>query len=229
MGKRAGTSRGRRSGVLASAWPKVEAGPRPLSLAHGCQRALSFMLLTRKSGKVVVAVADNLRIKSTIGRHAVVKSYPKRFPLGRHRARRAAPSGALKQGGRRSLRPSCLSTLGSALEILKHFYVFADASGGQFRDVHSFTALWTGLEETLLDLEKLAVAVELTLDVFFVERVTGFGRLQLLDHRRVLLIRGSSPALRGGGPGRLEHRAQHLSKPLLFIRLEFRELLHLRV
>ena len=70
--------------------------------------------------------------------------------------------GPLKQGGRRSLRPSCRVALRSALEILKHFYVFADASGGQFRDVHSFTALWTGLEETLLDLEELAVAVELT-------------------------------------------------------------------
>jgi len=82
-----------------------------------------------------------------------------------------------------------------------------------------------------LDLEKLAVAVELTLDEFFVERVTGFGLLQILDHHRVLLIRlrGSSHALRGGGPGRLEHRAQHLSQPLLFIRLEFRELLHLLV
>ena len=95
-----------------------------------------------------------------------------------------------------SLRPSWLSTLKSALKILEHFYVFADASCGQFRDVHNFTALWTGLQETLLDLEKLAVAVELTLNVFFVERITGFGLLQLLDHRRVLLIRlrGSSAA-----------------------------------
>ena len=48
-----------------------------------------------------------------------------------------------------------------------------------------FTALWTGLEETLLDLKKLVVAVELTLNVIFVEPVTGLGLLQLLDHRRV--------------------------------------------
>jgi hypothetical protein len=51
------------------------------------------------------------------------------------------------------------------------------------------------LKETLLDLEKLAVAIELTLDVCFVERVTGFGLLQLLDHRRVLLVGcGGAPA-----------------------------------
>ncbi|MGB7696427.1 MAG: hypothetical protein WBL46_04305, partial [Nitrososphaeraceae archaeon] len=65
-----------------------------------------------------------------------------------------------------------------------------------FRDVHSFAALRTRLEETLLDLQKLAVAVELALDVFFIKRVTRLRLLQLLDHRRVLLIRlrGSSAA-----------------------------------
>ena len=90
----------------------------------------------------------------------------------------------------------------------------------------------TSLDEALLDLQELAVALELALDVVLVESVAGLFLLQLLDHRRVLLVglrRGAGGALRRGGAGRLQHRAQHLGQALLLVGLELRELLHVLV
>src|SRR4051812_13398871 len=120
----------------------------------------------------------------------------------------------------------------SGLEILEHLDVLADVAGGELCDVHGLAVLRTCLDEALLDLQELAVALELALDVVLVESVAGFFLLQLLDHRRVLLVglrRGAGGALRRGGAGRLQHRAQHLGQALLLVGLELRELLHVLV
>ena len=76
----------------------------------------------------------------------------------------------------------------SALEILEHLDVLADMAGSELCDVHGLAVLRASLNEALLDLQELAVAIELALDVVLVEGVAGFFLLQLLDHRRVLLV-----------------------------------------